>query len=387
VRRKLATTELRARALEREHEGSAGRERSQHRSATRPPSVKIVGQSEAMQVVYRAVRRVAKLDDLVLIEGESGTGKELVAEAIHGLSPRADKPLIKINCASFVENLLQSELFGHERGAFTGAVRRRRGWFETASGGTLFLDEIGDIPPSTQVNLLRVLQDRVIYRVGGREPVEVDVRILAATNRDLRRAVKEGRFRKDLYYRLQGLRIVMPPLRERRDDLRPLVDHILGGICTEFRLQRRKVRFSEGALRLLEGLDWPGNVRELENTVRSAVLFAEGRTVTQRDLEPHIEGSGASAPRGPSFGGPPAGANESAGGAGESVDLNQVLLGAVSLPQFKKEIERRCIAEALRASKGNITRAAALLGMKRPRLSQLVKYYGIDKDASSIEES
>jgi transcriptional regulator with GAF, ATPase, and Fis domain len=389
VRRRLATTELRARALEQEGASTAGKDHSRTKGGScRPPSPKIVGGSEPMQVVYRAVKRVAKLDDLVLVEGESGTGKELVAEAIHGQSRRADKPLIKINCASFVENLLQSELFGHERGAFTGAVRRRRGWFETASGGTLFLDEIGDIPPSTQVNLLRVLQDKVIYRVGGREPVEVDVRILAATNRDLRKLVADGLFRKDLYYRLQGLRIVMPPLRERREDIRPLVEHILDGICTEFRLQRRRVRFSEGALRLLDNLSWAGNVRELENSVRSAVLFADGRTVTQRDLAPYIEsGPDGAGARGAGIHDlPVASGTEQA--SGETVDLNQVLLGAVSLPQFKKEIERRCIVEALRASKGNITRAAGLLGMKRPRLSQLVKYYGISKnDASPVEES
>ncbi len=388
VRRRLATTELRARALEQEGASPTRKERPGTKGGgCRPPSAKIVGQSEAMQVVYRAVKRVAKLDDLVLVEGESGTGKELVAEAIHGQSKRADKPLIKINCASFVENLLQSELFGHERGAFTGAVRRRRGWFETASGGTLFLDEIGDIPPSTQVNLLRVLQDKVIYRVGGREPVEVDVRILAATNRDLKTLVSEGLFRKDLYYRLQGLRIVMPPLRERREDIRPLVDHILDGICTEFRLQRRRVRFSEGALRLLEGLSWQGNVRELENSVRSAVLFADGRTVTQRDLSPYVEpAAGSSEHRTPAHGAPSDPGTDRP--TGETVDLGQVLLGAVSLPQFKKEIERRCIIEALRAAKGNITKAAGLLGMKRPRLSQLVKYYGIAKsDASPSEES
>jgi transcriptional regulator with GAF, ATPase, and Fis domain len=388
VRRRLATTELRAQAMEQQSSSTARKEGARERSAPcRPPTPRIVGQSEPMQVVYRAVKRVAKLDDLVLVEGESGTGKELVAEAIHSLSKRADKPLIKINCASFVENLLQSELFGHERGAFTGAVRRRRGWFETASGGTLFLDEIGDIPPSTQVNLLRVLQDKVIYRVGGREPVEVNVRILAATNRDLKQLVKEGLFRQDLYYRLQGLRIVVPPLRERRNDIRLIVNHILDTICTEFGLKRRKVRFSEGALRLLEGLDWPGNVRELENSVRSAVLFADGRTVTQRDLEPYIEASPPSREDGASFH-----THETTEEADrhpqEGVDLNQVLLGAVSLPQFKKEIERRCIAEALRSAKGNITRAASLLGMKRPRLSQLVKFYGITKDdASPIEES
>ncbi|MBW2261258.1 MAG: sigma 54-interacting transcriptional regulator [Deltaproteobacteria bacterium] len=385
VRRRLATTELRARALERE---GAGTDRTKTKGgACQPPFPKIVGQSEPMQVVYRAVKRVAKLEDLVLIEGESGTGKELVAEAIHDQSKRADKPLIKINCASFVENLLQSELFGHERGAFTGAVRRRRGWFETASGGTLFLDEIGDIPPSTQVNLLRVLQDKVIYRVGGREPVEVNVRILAATNRNLKQLVADGHYRKDLYYRLQGLRIVMPPLHERREDIRPLVEHILDGICTEFRLQRRRVRFSEGALRLLESLTWPGNVRELENSVRSAVLFADGRTVTQRDLSPYIEpAAGTCTHRTAAHDLQAASQEEQA--SGETVDLNQVLLGAVSLPQFKKEIERRCIVEALRAAKGNITKAADLLGMKRPRLSQLVKYYGISKSgASPIEES
>jgi DNA-binding NtrC family response regulator/tetratricopeptide (TPR) repeat protein len=385
LRRRLATTELRARAMEAARPAVQAAESRRDRSAaTRSPSPKLVGQSEAMQVVYRAIRRVARLDDLVLIEGESGTGKELVAESIHASSQRADKPLIKINCASFVENLLQSELFGHERGAFTGAVRRRRGWFETASGGTLFLDEIGDIPPSTQVNLLRVLQDKVIYRVGGREPVEVDVRILAATNRDLAKAVAEGRFRKDLFYRLKGLRIVVPPLRERREDIRPLVEHILDGICTEFRLQRRRAIFSEGALRLLVDLTWSGNVRELENAVRSAVLFADGRTVTQRDLEPYIEGREQGTP-------PvrPARAEEAVQepAAGDAVDLNQVLLGAVSLPQFKKEIERRCIGEALRLAGGNITKAASMLGMKRPRLSQLVKYYGITKDVCPMEES
>ncbi len=385
IRRKLGTLQMRARAIERDRGAQPGH---QAKGAVDPitmsPHPRLVGVSEPMQVVYRAIRRVAPLDDLVLIEGESGTGKELVAEAIHALSARSDRPLIKINCASFVENLLQSELFGHERGAFTGAVRRRRGWFESASGGTLFLDEIGDISPTTQVSLLRVLQDRMIYRVGGREPVNVDVRIIAATNRDLRQAVAQGRFRKDLFYRLQGMRVTLPPLRERLSDLPLLVDHMLRAICSEFRLPSEKVRFSQGAMRWLGEVGWPGNVRELENTIRSAVLFADGGLVTQRELEPYVEG-GNKSPSSKVIDREPASNPDEPVEPG-SVDMSQVLLGAVSLPQFKKEIERRCIEAALDESDGNITRAAGLLGMKRPRLSQLVKFYGICKDAMPAEE-
>jgi DNA-binding NtrC family response regulator/predicted negative regulator of RcsB-dependent stress response len=389
ARRRLDVLETRAAAMERSRSGDAGRHRTRKGGRTRSPYPKLVGRSEAMQVVFRSIERVAPLDEMVLVQGESGTGKELVAEAIHARSSRADRPLIKINCASFVDNLLQSELFGHERGAFTGAVRRRKGWFESASGGTLFLDEIGDISPATQVNLLRVLQDGVIYRVGGRDPVRVDVRLIAATNRDLERAVADGRFRKDLYYRLQGLRIVVPPLRQRPEDLAPLVSHLVETIASEFKLPDRRIRPSPGALRLLASLSWPGNVRELENTIRSTLLFSDEDVITQQQLEPHINvEDGNNGERNAVR------QDERSGGGGQrtdvesaqSVDLDQVLLGAVSLPQFKKEIERRCIAEAIRQTRGNITRAAALLGMKRPRLSQLVKQYGIPKDGPYLEE-
>ncbi len=356
------------------------------RAETPSPYPRLIGRSEAMQAMYRTICRVAPLDDLVLVTGESGSGKELVAEAIHKLGRRADRPLVKINCASFVETLLQSELFGHERGAFTGAIRRRRGWFEAASGGTLFLDEIGDVQPSTQVNLLRVLEEKAVHRVGGSEPIPVDVRIIAATNRDLAAEVGSGRFRKDLYYRLRGLRVQVPSLAERREDIRLLALSFLDRTAREFGLERRTPSLTEGALALLENMPLHGNVRELENTIRSAVLFAEGRSITQSEIARFLDGGDGNDQPAPRVERAAGRGHGEAGAGGLSLDLGQVLLGDVSLPQFKKEVERRCIAAALDESGGNITKAASILGMKRPRLSQLVKFHGVPRDAEDTEE-
>ena len=362
----------------------------------------IVGDDPAVRGLLSAVKKVARSSSTVLVRGESGTGKELVAEAIHRASERAAGPLVTVNCAALVETLLLSELFGHEKGAFTGAIARRRGRFELAEGGTLFLDEIGDISARTQVALLRVLQERTFERVGGTAPIRANVRVICATHRDLKAMVERGEFREDLYYRLRGITLEVPPLRARMGDLPRISEHLLTRIATE-RGELRKT-LSADALDLLGRHRWPGNVRELENALRAASLFAEGDVITAATLAENVddlraasqgrprptlvppsiatteeslpdlpldlarvedEGDGADGPL------PPVEANATA------VAYSQVRAGATSLPDIKRQIERDCIARALAETKGNITRAAALLGMKRPRLSQLVKQYGL----------
>lgn len=330
----------------------------------------IVGSSPGVQQVLSVIEKVAPHDTIVLVRGESGTGKELVAEAIHNGSSRAGKPLVKVNCAALVETLLLSELFGHERGAFTGAQARKKGRFELADGGTLFLDEIGDISPKTQVALLRVLQEREFERVGGTQPIRVDVRIVCATHRDLEKMVREGSFREDLYYRLRGVTIDMPALRRRLSDLPALAQRLLGRIAEE-RSEAPK-SLTDAALSLLAQHRWPGNVRELENVLRSATLFAEADVLDAADLgafaecvlpaEARVEGGAA--------------AGEGVVGTDiEHLVYERVRQGATSLFEMKKNLERECIVRALEETNGNITRAASLLGMKRPRLSQLVKEY------------
>lgn len=242
----------------------------------------IVGQSQEMQLVFKSVQQVAPTRATVLITGESGTGKEMIAAALHHNSERAQKPFIKLHCAALAETLLESELFGHERGSFTGADRRRIGRFEQAEGGTLFLDEIGEISPSTQVKLLRVLQEHEFERVGGNEPVKVDVRVVAATNRDLKKMVEEGLFREDLYYRLNVINLKLPPLRERPSDITPLILHFLNLFAKEN--NKEIERFDDESLRLLKSYSWPGNVRELENIVERAVVLAENPVLTRKQL-------------------------------------------------------------------------------------------------------
>jgi DNA-binding NtrC family response regulator/Flp pilus assembly protein TadD len=325
----------------------------------------IIGQSPKLNAVLRMVEKLAPSSSTVLLRGESGTGKELIAEAIHRTSPRRNKPFIKVNCAAFVETLLLSELFGHEKGAFTGAVARKRGRFELADGGTLFLDEIGDISPKTQVALLRVLQEKQFDRVGGVTPVNVDVRIVCATNRDLDAMVRAGEFREDLYFRLKGIVVELPPLRERREDIPLLATHFLEKVCQAEGLA--PMLFDEEAMELLIGYPWPGNIRELENVVRSAVLLAEGRVIGKADLlalRELREAAPASEPA------------NSAAAPPEDAVIERVLREEIGLAEMKKHLELECIRRALKRTGGNITQAAKLLQMKRPRLSQIVKEYG-----------
>ena len=243
----------------------------------------IIGASKAMQGVYKDIGRFASKPVTVLIQGETGTGKELVARALYQYSERAEKPFIAVNCAAIPENLLESELFGHEKGAFTGAETRRIGRFEQANGGTLFLDEIGDLNPSVQVKLLRALQDKTIQRIGSKETISIDVRILAATHIDLETAIAEGRFREDLYYRLSGIVIDLPPLDDRREDIEPIARYIVERYTRDYALKPTSIR--PDALQFLQQQNWPGNVRQLENTLRKALLECEGYAISIASLE------------------------------------------------------------------------------------------------------
>jgi sigma-54 specific flagellar transcriptional regulator A len=346
-----------------------------------------------MRALRGTIKRVASTSTTVLIQGETGTGKELVAEAVHDASARASGPMVKVNCAALVETLLLSELFGHEKGAFTGASTRRRGRFEVAEGGTLFLDEIGDISPRTQVALLRVLQDQTFERVGGTTSLRANVRIVCATHRDLRGMVERGEFREDLYYRLCGVVLEAPALRDRASDIPQLASALLERAHHTNGIELRPL--SKEAHRALMRHSWPGNVRELENALRVAALFARGAEIEVNDFSDNVEGlrklptlvaedSGAgSIPPPPSASDsmpqtmpPPAG----------STDLVYAeVRSGTTLTDMKRRIEHECIARALVDSGGNITRAAALLGMKRPRLSQLVKQYKLSNVLEDIK--
>ena len=326
----------------------------------------IVGRSKRLHEALELARRVAPTRCTVLVRGESGTGKELLAEAIHRASGRRGRPLVRVSCAALVESLLLSELFGHERGAFTGATERRLGRFELADGGTLFLDEVGELSPTVQAALLRVLQDRTFERVGGAESITVDVRVIAATHRDLEAMVEEGTFRADLYYRLHEVGIELPPLRERRDDVPLLVDHVLRRLACEQGVESKVA--SPAAMRFLQQHDWPGNVRQLENVVQSAALFALGSVLEPGDFNI----SRARPSEAPS--------------EAKTGDYDRLARGEISLRDLKKELERQCVERALADCEGNITKAAELLGMKRPRVSQLVKEYGLRDEPDAWKE-
>ncbi|MBL8796244.1 MAG: sigma-54-dependent Fis family transcriptional regulator [Planctomycetia bacterium] len=329
---------------------------------------RIVGRSPAMQEVYKAVGRVAPQDMTVLILGESGTGKELVARAVYHHSPRSAAPFLAINCAAIPESLLESELFGHERGSFTGADRRRIGKFEQAHGGTLFLDEIGDMTPATQAKVLRLLQEQRFERVGGNETVQTNVRVLAATNQNLEALVAAGRFRKDLFYRLKVFTITLPALRERREDLAPLVEHFVKLVNRELGKHVRSV--SPDALRLLEKYDWPGNVRELQSTIRYALVLAAGEVLTAECLPESVRC------------GTPAGATPPAGesGAPDIVQFVRGLLQAGATDIYQKagaEFDRLVLMEVLRHVKGHQVRASELLGMSRNTLRAKLRALGM----------
>ncbi len=300
----------------------------------------LAGQSVVMQELYRLIQKVAPTDATVLIQGESGTGKELVAKAIHALSHRKAQPFVPVDCAAIPETLLESELFGHVKGSFTGATKDRKGKFETAEGGTLFLDEIGDMKEEMQAKLLRSLQEKQIIKVGSDRPVPVNVRIIAATNQDLAQAVQESRFRQDLFYRLSVVVIAVPPLRERREDIRLLVDHFIHKYG-----QGRKIVVEKEGYQKLMAREWPGNVRELENAVERALVLAEGDTIFAKDLP----------------------------------DNFLITSQSVSVPEDKTlvEIEKRAIIEALRKAHGNRSEAARLLGIPRHALLYRIKKWGI----------
>jgi two-component system response regulator HydG len=306
---------------------------------------RIVGTSEPMRDLYRQIEKVADSPSSVLILGESGTGKELVARALHKQSRRREGPFIKVNCGALAEGVLESELFGHERGAFTSAVRLKRGRFELADGGTILLDEVAEVTPAVQVKLLRVLQEREFERVGGEETLTVDVRVIAATNRDLKAAVESGRFREDLYYRLYVIPLRLPPLRRRREDIPLLSAHFLQRLCRE--MARPQVQVDPEALRLLTLYDWPGNVRELENVLERALVLCEGERITPLDL-PFDRPRGAAPLTLPP--------------------------GFRPLREVVEDVERQMIERAMESAGGVKVEAARLLDLKPS-----VLYYKLDK--------
>jgi DNA-binding NtrC family response regulator/tetratricopeptide (TPR) repeat protein len=348
------------------------------RAASRFP--RIVGRGPEVAHVLEMIDRVAPHDTLVLIRGESGTGKELVAEAIHEHSPRRACPFVKVNCGALVETLLLSELFGHERGAFTGAMNRRKGRFEMADGGTLFLDEIGDISAQTQVALLRVLQTREFERVGGTQPIRVDVRIVCATNRNLESMVTAGRFREDLYYRLKGIEIDLPPLRQRSSDIPDLARFFLARVAEERGTSGKQL--TPGAIEALRRYPWPGNIRELENVVRSVTLFTDGEEIDVKHLTEYLGAAAIRPAPAVRDASPPEPAPTTVTGYYETLSGS-----GLSLRELKRQIELECITRALAEAGGNITRAAEKLGMKRPRLSQLLKEHGMTPSGKGAEET
>ncbi len=323
----------------------------------------IVGDDPRMLEIYELIRDVAQTNTSVLVYGESGTGKELIARAIHYNSPRNRKPLVKVNCVTLSESLLESELFGHEKGAFTGAVSSKRGLFEVADGGTLFLDEIGEMSLSTQVKLLQFLQDGTFRRVGGTQDLEVDVRIIAATNRDLKRMVKEGTYREDLYYRLNVFPILVPPLRERTGDIPKLARHFLRRFSRE--MGKRIKGFTPDALLLLESHPWPGNVRELENAVERAVVLCKGEQIDRRTLAFLEPGDRMDGGRMPEY------AVYSQGTLQDQVD------------GFEKNI----IREVLQQCNGNRSQAARRLAINRTTLLAKIKKYNLEQDFAEVCES
>ena len=332
----------------------------------------IVGQSKPMQDVYKSIGRVSTADATVLIRGESGTGKELVARAIYQHSLRAEKPFLVINCVAIPENLLESELFGYEKGAFTGAAHRRVGKIEQAHGGTVFLDEIGDMPFSIQAKILRMLQEKSIERLGGRQTIPVDVRIIAATNRDLEAALNQGRFREDLYYRLKVVTISLPPLRERREDIALLTNYFLSLYTAELNMSNPGI--TQEALKTVQERQWPGNVRELANTVKKALIFNRGTPVRSEDILQALSGEKTPDSRHPH--------------EAEEV-IRQWMRASITSEDesgtFESIMDRFAeilIGEALNMTEGNRSQAARLLGLSRPTLHSKIDKYGLKFETS-----
>jgi two-component system response regulator PilR (NtrC family) len=319
----------------------------------------IIGKSQRMQAIFKVIERVARTPSTVMVNGESGTGKELIARAIHFSSPRSGRRFLSLNCGALPENLLESELFGHERGAFTGAVKDKKGLFQEADGGTLFLDEIGEMSQVMQVKLLRVLQEKTLRRVGGSREESVDVRIITATNRNLQEMVAEGGFREDLFYRINVIPIELPPLRQRREDIPLLVDHFLKQYAEEMQVDLPQI--SVEAMRVLEAYDWPGNVRELENMIERTMALSTSGMITSKDLPVHLV--------------------TNRGGAGpELIDLPE---DGLDLEAYLEEIRSQLMRQALERADGVQTQAAELLGMTFRSFRYYAKKAGLtgsDKD-------
>ncbi|MBW2030549.1 MAG: sigma-54-dependent Fis family transcriptional regulator [Deltaproteobacteria bacterium] len=332
----------------------------------------IIGKSRPMQEVYKAIGKVSPTDATVLIRGESGTGKELVARAIYQHSLRAEKPFLVINCVAIPETLLESELFGYERGAFTGATHRRIGKIEQANHGTIFLDEIGDMPFNIQAKILRLLQERSIERLGGRETIPVDVRIIASTNRDLESAMEQGRFREDLYYRLKVVTIWLPPLRERRGDVPLLVEYFLSRYARELGMDNPGI--TGETIEALENNTWPGNIRELENTVQKALIFSRGAPIGSQEIQQAISGRDLRV-------------QESSGKQDQAIRqwVREALSSRPVENMFDSCMDRFAdilIREALNLSGGNRSRATKMLGLSRPTLHAKIEKYGIKLETS-----
>ncbi len=348
VQRALSIVEERARSQRLEDENEMLR-----RDQARDFDSDIIGESEAIRRVMRRVEKAALSDSTVYVYGESGTGKELVARALHRASPRSEGPFIKVNCSALAESLLESELFGHEKGAFTGAHKKRMGRFELADGGTIFLDEIGEISEAIQVKLLRVLQEREFERVGGEETISTDVRVVTATNQDLREAVEQGEFREDLFYRLHIIPLELPPLRQRPGDIEALATYFVDELASRARSEVADIE--EEAMEVLRGHRWPGNVRELENVIEYALVFAEGEAIGVEDLPPMLGGAKA----------------------GGGVSLQEV--EQRGLAEVLEGLEATFIEQALEKSDGVKTEAARILGVKPSALYYKLEKYGLDE--------
>ncbi len=335
-------------------------------AAAEEAAPEMLGQAPAMQEVFRAIGRLANSQATVLITGESGSGKELVARALHRHSPRRDKPFIALNTAAIPKDLLESELFGHERGAFTGAQTMRRGRFEQADGGTLFLDEIGDMPPDLQTRLLRVLSDGQFYRVGGHQPIKANVRVIAATHQNLEERVKQGLFREDLFHRLNVIRLRLPPLRERREDIPLLVRHFLAKSARELGVETKKI--SDAAMKYLQSLDWTGNVRQLENTCHWLTVMAPGQNIEIADLPPELKSETPSA------------TGQDWVAALEREVESQLNRGETGIMDgLVASFEKACLLKALDHTGGRRIEAAHLLGIGRNTLTRKLQELGIDE--------
>ena len=344
----------------------------QHNELTQESNSQIVGKAESMQEVFKAIGKISKTDITVLIRGESGTGKELIAQSVHENSSRSNQPFIAINVAAIPHELLESELFGHEKGSFTGAQSQRIGRFEQALGGTLFLDEIGDMHPELQTRLLRVLSSHEFYRVGGQKPIKSDVRIIAATNQNIEGLIKTGKFREDLYHRLNVFRIELPPLRKRKEDIPSLVKYFLKKSADEIKSDQKDIE--DPAMEVLNEYDWPGNIRQLENTCRYITVMAPSTSITLDDLPDEVKNIDISLKSSPHANGLDSKVNWEESLSGH---IRNILQEKNDLTTLSKDLEKILLQEALKASKGRRIDAAKILGLGRNTITRKIKDLGL----------